>query len=160
MIRSSIGCVFVAALGLAGCAAQHGMSISGGECKVIERPPYAVRGARPYDQDWIDSTIEGGVGACNWPRPAPRPAEIDAKVGLKQAPAPRPLKRGLVSRIKAKVWPRATVAPVTAAPEPVAPPPAPIEAAPVEATPRAPAPDPEPVRRSPLEDLLHLRPGE
>ena len=60
---------------LGGCAWQTVKgSVAGGECKVFERPEYVVLGKRPYDQNWIDGTIEGGVGACRWKRPAPRPA--------------------------------------------------------------------------------------
>lgn len=67
-----------ALLALGGCATRGPTSVSGDECRVFERPPYAVRGARPYDQEWIDSTVEGGVGACGWQRPAARPASLDA----------------------------------------------------------------------------------
>jgi hypothetical protein len=49
---------------LAGCAHSGPASVSGGECKFLERPAYVVKGVRQYDQDWIDSTVEGGVGAC------------------------------------------------------------------------------------------------
>lgn len=65
-------------LALGGCVTTGEGSISGSECKVFEAPKYAVKGARPYDQDWIDSTIEGGVGACHWQRPVARPASLDA----------------------------------------------------------------------------------
>lgn len=65
---------------LAGCAtAPHPASVANGTCKVFEAPRYAVKGKKQYDQDWIDSTVEGGVGACGWQRPAARPAEVDAK---------------------------------------------------------------------------------
>jgi hypothetical protein len=31
-----------------------------------------VMGVSQRDQDWIDDTVEAGVGACHWPRPQPR----------------------------------------------------------------------------------------
>ncbi|MDG9697880.1 hypothetical protein QC281_48405, partial [Streptomyces sp. DH17] len=83
--------LITAALLLAGCESQTLKgSIAGGECRIFERPPYVVRGAKPYDQDWIDRQVEGGVGGCRWPRPAPRPAELDAPAVVSAKPAPRP----------------------------------------------------------------------
>ncbi|ULK98833.1 hypothetical protein [Bradyrhizobium sp. I71] len=133
-------------LGLLLAACGHGgpASIAGGECKIFEAPQYEVRGKRQYDQDWIDSQVEGGVGGCRWKRPQPRPASIDA------APAPRPAvakpakRRGIVARIRdrvmpAKEWP-------AAAP--------PIEPAPVVVPPPAPAPRPP---RSAIDRLLSPR---
>lgn len=113
---------------LGGCATTGG-SVAGSECKVFEPPRFAVRGRAAYDQDWIDSTIEGGIGACRWKRPAVRPASLDAR------PAPRPAiapakKRGLVRKIKDRIWPAVPSAPaappaveITAPPAPPAPPP-------------------------------------
>lgn len=115
---------------LGGCVTTDGVpSVVGGECKVFTGPQYAVRGSRPYDQDWIDSTVEGGVGACKWARPAPRPAALDTPHAPRPAAAPKK-RPSLVKRIKAKVWPTATVAPIAPAPEPPAPvaPPAPRSA--------------------------------
>src|SRR4051794_15671112 len=63
---------------LAGCASRGPASIAGGECKIFEAPQYEVRGKRAYDQDWIDSQVEGGVGGCHWTRPKPRPASLEA----------------------------------------------------------------------------------
>jgi hypothetical protein len=60
-------------------------SVKGGECRVFERPQYAVLGKRQYDQRWIDGNVEAGVGACGWKRPAKRPAALDAM------PSGRPL---------------------------------------------------------------------
>ena len=59
--------MFAACLALAGCQTTGIGSVKGGECKIFERPPYAVRGVRQYDQDWIDSTVEGGVGGSFCP---------------------------------------------------------------------------------------------
>lgn len=86
---------------IAGCAGNSlPASVVGGECKVFERPEYAVRGKRRYDQDWIDSQVEGGVGGCGWKRPKPRPASFDAPRTKKPVPLP-PKKRTLVERITA-----------------------------------------------------------
>jgi hypothetical protein len=126
-----------AAVLLAGCETTGPMSIAGSECKIFERPPYAVRGVRQYDQNWIDSQVEGGIGACGWKRPAARPASMDAPAAAaaRAAPAKR---RGVVARIKAMVRPEP--APAAAPAAPVAEP--------------APAPASAPPRRSPLELLL------
>lgn len=63
---------------LAGCVTTDGPgSVAGGECKVFDAPRYAIRGATQHDQDWIDPTIESGVGGCHWKRPAARPMEWD-----------------------------------------------------------------------------------
>jgi hypothetical protein len=134
MIRIAI--IFVAGAALTGCQSQALIgSVTGGECKVLERPPYAVRGVAVYDQNWIDRQIEGGVGACQWDRPAPRPPEIDRQPAQHVVVAPRAKRPGLLKRIKARVmpraWPPALVAPVAAAPAaPPAPVPAPLPAAP------------------------------
>ena len=82
-----IAIVAALALTLGGCMQTLTGSIAGGECKVFERPPYAVRGLRPYDQSWVNSQVEGGVGGCGWARPAPRPPEMDAPPARKAAPA-------------------------------------------------------------------------
>lgn len=148
MIARAVAAVLLA--GLCGCAAQNGGSVAGGECRAFERPPYALRGATRYDQDVADNYVESGVGACGWQRPAARPPEIDAQPALK--PAPKPVrKRSVLRRIKDKVWPHGTVAPVTAAPE------APVPVA--EEAPSAPAvPAPKPKRPlTAIEELLHLR---
>lgn len=121
---------------MAGCVTTGGGSVAGGECKVFEAPAYAIRGATQRDQDWIDPTIESGIGGCHWARPAPRPAEWDAVAKPKVAKK-RPT---LVKRIKAKVWPD-TAAPVVEVPT--------VEQAP-EPAPAAPIPP-----RSVLDRLLH-----
>lgn len=126
---------------LGGCVTTGGGSVTGGECKVFEAPKYAIRGATQYDQDWADSTIEGGVGACKWVRPAPRPAELDAP---KAAPKPHklPAKKNWLWRLK---WPHKAVAPVVNVPE-----------VPVAVTPIAdPPPAPPPAPRSVIDELLN-----
>jgi hypothetical protein len=70
---------------IAGCAGTNlPGSVKGGECRVFERPEYSVRGAKRYDQNWIDGNIEAGVGGCGWARPKARPPALDA-----EGPAPR-----------------------------------------------------------------------
>lgn len=139
LVRS--GAPVIVALLLAGCASRGPGSIAGGECRIFEAPKYEVRGVRDYDQDWIDSQVEGGVGGCHWTRPKPRPAALDASPAAKAAPA-KPARRGIVRRIRDRILPPAAAAP--------------IEAAPI--TP--PAPDPAPAPRPPrsaIERLLEPR---
>lgn len=134
----------IAALGLilSGCdPATFRGSVAGGECKVFERPQYVVRGLRPYDQHWVNSQVEGGVGGCGWARPAPRPPELDAvKPAVSKSVQP-PKKRSLIRRIKdrVKIWPD-NPAPVVAAPLP---------------EPETPQPPPPPAPRSAIDELLH-----
>lgn len=133
---------FLSLLVLGGCVTTGTGSVVGGECKVMERPQYVVRGVRQYDQDWIDSTIEGGIGACKWERPAARPPELDAP---KAPPAPvtPKKKRGWIWRAlpalrkkplpasSAPVAPAVTISeppPLAAEPEPIATPTAPRSA--------------------------------
>lgn len=141
-----ISIVLLAAL-LGACASRGPASIAGGECKIFEAPKYEVRGQRDYDQDWIDSQVEGGVGGCHWKRPQPRPASIDAAPTPRAAPA-RPARRGVVQRIRDRVLP--------ARPAAVPPAAAPIAApAPVELEPAAP-PAPR-LPRSAIDRLLQPR---
>jgi hypothetical protein len=126
---------------LGGCATAPGPgSVATGECKVFEAPRYAVKGARPYDQDWIDSTVEGGVGACKWQRPAARPAELDTppRAAKPKVATVKPKKNPLWVRMLH--WRKS------------APPAAPTEASPtltvLPAEPDAPAP------RSAIDELL------
>jgi hypothetical protein len=128
---------------LGACNLQTLGSVAGGECKIFERPSYAVLGKRAYDQDWIDSQIEGGVGGCHWQRPAPRPPALDARPGV-AAPAKKP---GLIRRLRDRVqppaaWPASAPAAVVPLPQSEPPPPEP---------PSAPPPPP----RSALDELLH-----
>jgi hypothetical protein len=135
-----IGIVCLLALGAGGCATKGPASIAGGECKIFERPEYAVRGKRPYDQDWIDSQVEGGVGGCGWKRPVARPAAIDAAPARKPAPAAPVKKRNVVQRIKDRISGPRSPAPV------------PYVASPV--VPAVAAPKPTPVPRDPVDELL------
>lgn len=140
------------ALPLGACGHDFGGSVAGKECKVIERPEYAVRGLRRYDQDWIDSTVEGAVGACHWQRPAPRPAFLDAPPSPPRLRAiPPPKKRGLLKRIRDRVMPAARpdaqVAPV------LEPQPLPDVSAAPPAEPETPPPPSKP--RSAIDELLH-----
>jgi hypothetical protein len=145
----------LAALAALLCSCSHGLggSVAGSECKVFEPPRYAVRGRAPYDQDWIDSTIEGGVGACRWQRPAPRPPQLDAAPITRKAPAAPAAarKKGALQRARERLlsaWHRTHATP-----------PAPVEAAPVEPAPEVPAtvavPAPAPAPRDPVDELLH-----
>lgn len=139
MIRRAATPLLLAAM-LGGCVTTGGGSVAGGECKVFERPAYAVRGVTQYDQDVADNFVESGVGGCKWARPAARPAELDASPPPKVVAKPFK-KRSLVQRVKVKIWPRASTAPVVSGPEAievvVAPPPAPPE------------------KRSAIDELLH-----
>lgn len=129
---------------LSGCMQATIGSVAGGECKIFERPAYVVLGKRPYDQDWIDSQVEGGVGGCKWKRPAPRPPELDAVPVKSKAAAVKP-KRGFVKRITDRFkqsWPPAA-APAGPAPAPV-----------VTPAPVVEPPPPPPKPRSAIEELL------
>jgi hypothetical protein len=131
-----------AALLLGACQTTGVGSVGGGECKIFERPQYVVLGKRQYDQDWIDSQVEGGVGGCGWQRPQARPASLDAVPGQKAKVVAKPVKkRGLIKRIKDRV-----VHPFTKPVEPVieSPPP------PVVAAPAPPSLAP----RDPVDELL------
>jgi hypothetical protein len=118
----------LAALG--GCVTTQGPASVSGECAIFEAPRYAIRGKTQYDQDWADSTIEGGVGGCHWTRPAPRPAALDAPHPTPK-PKPAPVKKPTaLQRIKAKVWPTKPVAPVAVTPIALPLPPEPTPSAP------------------------------
>ncbi len=93
--------ILILALPLAGCFETTKGSISGGESKVFEAPEYVVRGVKPYDQNWIDSNIEAGIGGFGWQRPKPRPEWMDAP-GTKNAPPP-PKNLSFIGRVKAKI---------------------------------------------------------
>lgn len=130
---------FLSALGLmlAGCQTTGQGSIKGGECRVFERPEFAVRGKQQYDQDWIDGNIEAGIGGCNWKRPSARPASLDGAPGQKVAAPVKAKKRDLIKRIKDRV-----VSPFT---HPVAP---------ILETPVVPTPPPPAKPRDPVDELL------
>lgn len=110
---------------LAGCATTGVGSVKGGECRLFERPQYAVKGLRRYDQDWIDGNIEAGVGGCGWKRPAARPASLDGK--LPAVVKRKPPRKSIIRRIKDKIIPKAVAKPIEPVPyiAPVAPPPSP-----------------------------------
>ncbi len=126
---------------LGGCWEAMKSSVAGGESKVFERPPYAVRGKTPYDQNWVDRQIEGGVAAFGWDRPAPRPPELDAPAGVRsKAAIPAKKKLGIFKRIKDRVAP------------------APIEPTPfIMQQPVAVPPAPPPKPRDPVDELLGIR---
>ena len=134
---------------LAGCAGTNRpASVLGGECHVFERPQYVVLGKTRYDQRFVDTVVESGVGACGWERPAPRPASLNAAPGAKPAPVVAPKKRGMFRRIKDRLT--GTPAPAqVAVPEFPAPLPAP---APQTVAPPA-LPPPAPI--DPVKQLLH-----
>jgi hypothetical protein len=150
-----ISIVLLASL-LGGCASKGPASIAGGECRIFEAPKYEVRGKRDYDQDWIDSQVEGGIGGCHWKRPQPRPASLDAAPGARPVIAKPAKRRGLVQRIRDRVLP--TRSPPAMEPTPA---PAPVElpaaapAPPIAAAPVAP-PAPRPPR-SAIDRLLAPR---
>jgi len=136
------GLLFALAVFLGGCQNKALItSIPGGESKVFERPEYEVRGQTRYDQNWIDSQIEGGVAAFRWDRPGPRPPELDAPANKmpKVAPAPRK-KLGVLKRIKAKITGTPAQAPT-------------MQAVPYLEAP--PDPPPPPKLRRPIDELLH-----
>ena len=120
-------------------------SIPGGEAKVFEAPPLAVRGVTKYDQGWIDSQIEGGVASFGWQRPAARPAALDKHPAIRPAPAPAK-RRGIIKRIKDRVTGKTpAIAPVPYVP-------------PVATAKPDPAPEPPPPPRDRVDELL--RPTE
>jgi hypothetical protein len=142
-------------------------SVLGGECKVFERPEYVVRGAKRYDQNWIDGNIEAGVGGCGWKRPKPRPASFDTTSpgsAVATSPAPPVKKLSLYARAKAKLLHRKPVAGSVApreAPAAAAPLPPPVLSVPARPLtpgnfdpPATPAPVLPPPKRTPLEELL------
>jgi hypothetical protein len=145
----------------AGCAHKGPASIAGGECKIFDRPEYEVRGQKQYDQDWIDSTIEGGGGGCGWPPPKPRPPELDAAPPARAAPSPMKRKPGLIRRIKSRSEITFTRrrAPIPALSVPteqhVAPPPPAAVLPPVAEEHRSVSPPPAPPRCDRIEALLH-----
>lgn len=142
MIARVVAILFAALL--AGCAGGKTItSIQGGESKVFEAPPYVVKGKARYDQNWIDSQVEGGVAAFGWPRPAPRPPEMDARPVAKKALPKKPAKQSFAKRFKDRV-----TAPFQAAPPVVASPPATV--APIPEPPAPPPPKP----RDAVDELL------
>jgi hypothetical protein len=75
-----------------------------GKCPAFDAPTYVVKGKQQYDQDWIDSNTEAGVGACGWQRPKPRPPELDAARPVNPTVGKTPIKRkGIIARAKQRV---------------------------------------------------------
>lgn len=153
MIARAIA-ILVASVVLAGCAHNPDLtSIQGGESKVFEAPKYEVLGKTSYDQNWIDSQVEGGVAAYGWKRPLPRPPEIDAGA----APVPRKAapkharKKSIFRKIKDRILPSKKRKPVETV-APAEPPPVPVVTVPDPVPPPQPAPPPRP--RDPVDELL------
>jgi hypothetical protein len=144
IIRLAI--IAVASLLVGACQTTGVGSVGGGECKIFERPQYVVLGKRPYDQDWIDSQVEGGIGGCGWQRPKARPPALDAVPGQKVKAPPPAKKRGLIKRMKDRVW-KPRVAPVIELPAIITQGPSPV--------PAMPPPDPP---RDPVDELLRVKP--
>jgi hypothetical protein len=139
------------ALPLGGCDWQTFKSSVAGSCAVFERPPYAVRGKTPYDQDVADNFVESGVAGCDWPRPAPRPAALDVTPG-KVVVTTLPKKRGIIRKLRDRILPaKVPDWPPAAAPIDIPIVPAPAEAEPPPAVVEAPPQPP----RSALDRLLH-----
>ena len=91
---------------MAACGTLRPASVGGGECRVFERPEYAVLGQTRYDQNWIDSNTEAGVAACGWQRPKPRPQVLGRPPEANHRTRPKQ-KPGLIGRIKRTVAPNA-----------------------------------------------------
>ena len=51
---------------------------------VVESPEFIIDGKTQTDQNWIDNTLEGLIGACDWQRPKPKPKEKVTKKGKKK----------------------------------------------------------------------------
>jgi hypothetical protein len=47
-----------------------------GACDSFVPPPHAIKGKTRSDQRWISGTVESGVSACGWARPAPHPDDV------------------------------------------------------------------------------------
>jgi hypothetical protein len=98
LIAASLG------ISLAACASNNGVKSLDGAKAAFDPPPYAVKGKTSYDQRWIDGQIEAGVAAFNWPRPQPRPVELDApKAATKPIAVPTPARKPSVFK---RWWPK------------------------------------------------------
>jgi hypothetical protein len=64
---------------LAGCGGGKLASVSG-SCGLFEGPEYVVTGADPYSDNWVNRTVESGIGGCNWERPTNPPPAATAPV--------------------------------------------------------------------------------
>lgn len=89
---------------LAGCGTNRAASVEHGEGRAFKAPPHVILGKTAADQRWIDETVEVGVEAFEWPRPGPRPPELDRP----PAPAPKavPTSQRDVPTPKARLPPR------------------------------------------------------
>jgi hypothetical protein len=141
---------------LAGCGGGKLASVSG-SCGLFEGPEYVVTGADPYSDNWVNRTVESGIGGCSWQRPTNPPPAATAPV-VKPPPVAtrkrRVLKAGfatpLFHRRPAVEAPAVPVTPIVipATPATPWPDPAPVatpDPAPDPAPVAAPVPAPEPV---------------
>ena len=117
------------ALTVTACGTLRPASVGGGECRVFERPEYAVLGRTRYDQNWIDSNTEAGVAACGWQRPKPRPERFSKATSGKQHASAEKKQRGFIGRIKRAVVPSAAAQALPPVPEqkPIAAPAKPLD---------------------------------
>lgn len=143
--QARLSVIMLLAPALAGCDMQTFKSSVAGTCPAFEAPAYVVKGQRQYDQDWIDGNVEAGIGACNWARPQPRPAAIEAGANIARAAPvkPRGMLKRAAARVKKSIWPAPSAVPSAPLPEPEPEP---------AAAPEPPAPPPKP--RDPVDELL------
>lgn len=100
---AQVAALLTLATTLAACGHNRAVSVTGGEARAIEPPPVEIRGATSFDQRWIDATIESGVQGLGWPRPAPRPPELDAKPVAQPAAKPVVKKKRFLDRFRRNV---------------------------------------------------------
>ena len=100
MLRNFVLLVALALM-VAGCGTSLPASVRGGECKVFTAPKYAPVSNVADDQEWIDETVESGVGGCGWERPKKRPKPTPAakKVTIRAVKIPLPLSKPQVAPI-------------------------------------------------------------
>lgn len=154
-VYSALG--LAATLAVGGCATNNSpASVKGGECKIMEPPPHVILGKTQNDQDWIDGEVEGGVAACGFARPRPRPAALDAPPATRQVaePTPPPKKKRLIQRIKERVW-KPKTKPIVELPAIITQGPQP---APAAVPPPSPPPQPPAPPRDPVDELLNPTP--
>lgn len=72
MLTSRLLVALTLAATLAACGDPQVATVSGGECKVIQRAAVEVCGLTEQDQAFIDNSIEGGIAACRFARPQAR----------------------------------------------------------------------------------------
>lgn len=98
--------VVLLGISLVGCVSNPKVaSLKDGACKAFDRPSTVIKGKTFRDQDWIDDQVEAGVGACQWQRPAPRPASWDAvTVAGKTVPVPPPPAKKQRLRDRLRGW--------------------------------------------------------